>query len=77
MRLAIRLLLMPPLKEGEMPMRGELGFPAELSDRHPASDQNEWGVIGSCAIVLLMSFYFVVSFTPFDQIAMLIAGSPW
>jgi len=60
-----------------MPMRGELGFPAMLSDRHPASDPNDWGVIGSFAIVLLMSFYFIISSTPFDQIGMLIAGSPW
>ena len=60
-----------------MPMRGELGFPAMLSDRQPTADRNDWGIIGSCTIFLLMSFYFVVSSTPFDQIAMLIAGSPW
>ena len=60
-----------------MPMKGELGFPATRSDNDPAADGDIWGIIGSCAIVLLMSFYFVISSTPFDQIPMLIAGSPW
>jgi hypothetical protein len=60
-----------------MPMRGELGFPVKRSDNDPVTDHDDWALIGSCAIVLVMSFYFVVSSTPFDQIPMLISGSPW
>ena len=59
-----------------MHMRGELGFPAKRSDNDPVTDQDDWALIGSCAIVLLMSFYVVASSTPFDQIPMLISGSP-
>ena len=60
-----------------MPMRGKSDFFATLTAACALGENDQWAVIVSLLIIALMTFGFVLSATPVDEIPVLIAASPW